>query len=83
MKHLEDKNPKSMGCDITPLHVAVCFGHTGGCELIMRQIDEKDPRDDLGWTPLHYIAQYGCVTYEVIMISVENKNPGNNLTTGF
>ena len=61
------------------LHWAAFFGHVGVCELIMKQIDLKSPRDFLGRTPLHYAAKFGYVkVYEMIMKDVQNKNPMSN-----
>ena len=60
--------------------MAANFGHANVCELIMKQVDDKEPRDAIGWTPLHYAAKFGCVkNYEMIMKAVSNKNPISNV----
>jgi ankyrin repeat protein len=45
----------------------------------MRYSEDKNPRNDKGWTPLHFAAQEGYLNIcEFIMNLLEDKNPGNN-----
>ena len=49
---LDDCNPKSeMGK--TSLHFAVTNGHIKVFQLIIERVEDKNPADDNGWTPLH------------------------------
>ena len=48
---LQDKNPKSIG-NSTPLHQAALNGHLDVCELICNNVQNKNPEDDEGKTPL-------------------------------
>ena len=44
----------------------------------MAPLGNKSPATNDGWTPLHIAAQNGhSMAYELIMKSLENKNPGN------
>ena len=48
-------------------------------KYIMDQIEEKNPKDNKGKTPLHYAANYGYVTvFKYIVETVDEKNPTDN-----
>ena len=53
-----------------PFHFAAKNGFLEICEMIMENMDEKNPKDDWGVTPLHEAAEYGKV--EVCKLIVEN-----------
>ena len=79
MTHIGDKNPK---CNLVGGFVDATPPSHGCnvCELIMKQVDDKEPRDAIGWTPLHYAAKFGCVkNFEMIMKAVSNRNPMSNV----
>ena len=50
MRHAQDKNP-SANNDQTPLHFAAKYCNAELCKLIMDNVDEKNPVDNLGRTP--------------------------------
>ena len=59
----------------TPLHHAAHEGHLKICKLILEDVEERNPREDLeGNTPLHYAASL----YKLIANSVQDKTPVNN-----
>ena len=47
--------------------------------MIIQIVENKNPADDFGMTPLHYAAEIGNLElFELIMNLVENMNPINN-----
>ena len=49
------------------------------CQLIMENIEDKNPKDNNGWTPLHYAASNGHLAIcQLIMENIEDKNPKEN-----
>ena len=66
-----------------PLHVSIMNGgpmngHLAICELIIKNIDNKNPTDNNGKTPLHMAAQCGFLDIcKLIMKNVEDKNPAD------
>ena len=67
-------------CNRTPLHHAAHKGHFKICKLILEEVEERNPREDLqGDTPLHYaIARGHLEVYKLIADSVQDKNPVDN-----
>ena len=41
------------------MHEASCKGHLKVCQLLLENIEEKNPVDKKGWTPLYLAAQNG------------------------
>ena len=41
------------------MHEASCKGHLKVCGLLLENIEEKNPVDKKGWTPLYLAAQNG------------------------
>ena len=39
---------------LTPLHCAASKGQTKICQLIMEHLEEKNPKDDIGRTPIEF-----------------------------
>ena len=73
-------NPPDPGlCNRTPLHHAAHDGHLKICKLILEEVEERNPREDLeGNTPLHYAASRGHLeVYKLIADSVQDKTPVN------
>ena len=49
------------------------------CQLIVENVDDKNPKDNIGWTPLHYAARHGYLSVcQLIVENVDNKNPKND-----
>ena len=49
------------------------------CKLIFENIEEKNPSDIIGITPLHLAARYGYLDICRFLIEMaENKNPVND-----
>ena len=45
----------------------------------MNEVSDKNPRDDIGWTPLHEAAQEGhSKICELITNNIEEKNPSDD-----
>merc|ERR1711974_499903 len=66
----------------TPLHVAAHKGYVEICQLILDNVEEKNPLGIHNNTPLHYAASGGHYdVYKLIMDQVQNKNPAR--TKGF
>ena len=84
MKNLKDKNP-AIGCDtartrsipgLTPLHEAAKAGHLAICDLIIKELIDKNPATERGITPLHEAAAGGFLDIcDLIMKKVTDKNP--------
>ena len=48
--------------------------------MIINSVEDKNPRENDGYTPLHVAAAFGNLDiYEAIMKVVEDKNPANNV----
>ena len=64
---------------ITPLHLSAKNGHYQDCEKMLKQIEDKNPKDKYGMTPHHYAAKYGHVQVcKVFIKNVDNLRPKNN-----
>ena len=51
-------------------------GHLELCRLIIENLQDKNPADEYGETPLHKAAEKGYLELcRLIMENVENKNP--------
>ena len=66
----------------TPLHIAARRGHVEICRMIMDHLEDKNPKNDWGRTPLHLatLANHprGTEVYRLIMNEVDDKNPKDN-----
>ena len=64
----------------TPLHLAARFGHLEICKLILEEVEERSPRENLeGLTPLHNAAWHGHLeVYKLIANNVQDKIPVDN-----
>ena len=46
------------------------------CQLIIDDVNEKNPEANNGWTPLHKAAQNGHLSIrQLIVESIDDKNP--------
>ena len=74
-------NPTShMDIGNTPLHQAAKNGHLLLCELIIDNVDDKNPKYEGEKTPLHYAAKYGHLAIcQLIIDNVDDKNPKDNV----
>ena len=67
-------NPWTSG--LTPLHIAAGVGQLEICQLIMNDLDDKNPGNPVGYTPLHHAAHCGSLEgYKFIMDRLDGKNP--------
>ena len=66
----------------TFLHFTALNGYFGLCQLTIQKIhkvEDRNPSNEWGETPLHYAAMYGHLDVcELIIQSVDEKNPKNN-----
>ena len=61
---------------ITPLHYAAERGHLLLCELIIDNLDDKNPKGDWAKTPLHHATENGHFEIcKLIIDNVDDKNP--------
>ena len=64
--------------EMTPFHTAAYNNRLSLCEVIIEQLQDKNPDNCHGLTPLHYAAWGGHLEIcKLIMTSVQDKNPGN------
>ena len=55
---------------------AAKYGHEQFCKMIMEVVEDKNPKDQFGKTPLHWAAGNGHrLICKMIMDEVEDKNP--------
>ena len=89
----EDLNSKNQNGN-SPFHFAACAGHhdicqvligklerfpRDDCDLIMKELADKNPAGNSGLTPLHAAAQEGHLNVcDLIMKEVADKNPAGN-----
>ena len=46
------------------------------CQIIVENVDDKNPKDNDGWTPLHLAAENGHLSIcQLIIKNVDEKNP--------
>ena len=71
-ENMIDKNPclDTRDGKSTPLHVAAKRGCFEMCQLIVMEIDNKNPKDFQGYTPLHYAAEEGH--YQICKLFIKN-----------
>ena len=63
---------------MTAFHLAAYNNRLSLCEVIIEQLQDKNPGNCHGLTPLHYAAWGGHLEIcKLIMTSVQDKNPGN------
>ena len=61
----------------TVFHSAAYNNHLNLCQVIIEQLQDKNPGNNWGLTPLHYAAFEGHLEIcQLIMKSVQDKNPG-------
>ena len=84
-EYCEEINPGDIQRD-TPLHFAASqasthsssHGHIEIVRYLLSRLDDKNPRNHLGNTPLHRAADIGnCNIVKMIITQVEDKNPKN------
>ena len=60
----------------TPLHYAAKDGYSAMCELIINEVNDKNPKSESGLTPLHFAARNGQLSVcQLIINNVQDKNP--------
>ena len=57
--HFENKQKEKDNGGRTPLHCAARDGKLLECKLIMDNVEDKNPRNNVGWTPLQFAAKKG------------------------
>ena len=63
---------------LTVLHYAAINGHLDIVQLIVTNVENKNPANDFGTTPLHRAASYGHLDIcQLIVENVKNKNPAH------
>lgn len=76
--YYESKQKKKDDLGRTSLHKAAEMGKVSEFELIIDNVEDKNPKDKYGWTPLHLAAWYGHLSIcQLILNKVEDKNPKN------
>ena len=71
---LVDMNPAANDV-YTPLHLAAENGHTSVCQLIIDNVQEKNPMNRYENTPLHSAAVHGHFeTFKMLFDRAEDKN---------
>ena len=59
--------------------MAAKLGHLDLCKLIIENVEDKNPRDKFGWTPLHQAAVLGHLSVcKLILENVKDKNPADD-----
>jgi ankyrin repeat protein len=58
---MENKNPAN-NSSLTPLYGAAKNGHLKVCKYLMDHVDDKNPVESTGTTPLHCVADSAVVT---------------------
>ena len=49
------------------------------CRLIIKNVDNKNPANNRGWTPLHEASWHGALnTCKFIILNIHDKNPADN-----
>ena len=56
--------------------MAAQHGYLAVCQLIIKNVEDKNPRDQNGRTPLHLAAENGHLAIcQLILENVQDKNP--------
>ena len=64
---------------MTLLHKAAEKGYLSLCQLIVVNVDDKNPKNNSDWTPLHEAAENGHLSVcQLIVENVDDKNPKDN-----
>ena len=59
--------------------MAAKMGHLDVCKFIIERVENKNPSDNDGKTPLHMAAEYGRLEIcQLIIKNIEDKNPVDN-----
>jgi len=75
-KRTGDVNPMDISGFATLLHHAAEKGHLLLCELIIDNVDDKNPKANWDTTPLHHAAANGHFEIcQLIIDNVDDKNP--------
>ena len=54
-------------------------GHLHVCREIIQHLDDINPKDNVGWTPLHYASYFGDLELCKLFIEkIEDLNPFTN-----
>ena len=61
-------------CGWTPLHLGAVKGHLNTVKYLCSQVQDKDPKDNYGWTPLHAAAG-NLEVVKYLCDQVQDKNP--------
>ena len=71
MKYVEDKNPANADeSGETPLHEAAELDSFEVCQVIVKNVDEKNPKDDKGITPFCLAAKRG--NFKICYLIIDN-----------
>ena len=63
----------------TPLHKAACNGQVEMCQILMKNLNDKNPKDHDGQTPLHWAAWNGHLyVCRILRETLIDKNPKDN-----
>ena len=61
-----------------PLPLLGLNGHNDVCKFIMENIEDKNPKNDVGDTTLHHAQEGYLEIFKCILELVEDKNPSND-----
>ena len=79
--NLQDNNPQNSDSGATALHYAVAHGNELYIDLamyILKNVQEKNPGDNNGMTPLHLASLRNHIAFAKFLIdNIDEKNPGD------